>query len=214
MCCSHCCSQLLRPLAAGGQQGAAAAPAGVARTCTSGGFAVSWIFSLMFPHPCPALPRPPPPLQLQSFVELLRSGGEGVVEQALAFAQETLAPLVQVTVGADPSVCVCGCVCVCECVCVCLCVCVCVCVCVCINAAPLRKTPSSRPTWSAACATPTPTPPPTLSLTMRHTCTRATALPFAPTRAPAGACSPTIIPCPLPMRSSCTSARGWRCHVM
>jgi hypothetical protein len=38
-------------------------------------------------------------LQLQRFVELLRGDGAGV-EQALQFAQDTLAPLVQVIVSA------------------------------------------------------------------------------------------------------------------
>jgi hypothetical protein len=38
-----------------------------------------------------------PPLQLQRFVELLRLG-DSALHDALAFAQETLAPLVQVMV--------------------------------------------------------------------------------------------------------------------
>ncbi len=52
--------------------------------------------SFMLQPPTPTrVPHPSLLLQLQRFVELLRPGAAGV-EQALAFAQDTLAPLVQV----------------------------------------------------------------------------------------------------------------------
>ena len=81
----HIFGQFFRPFASGREQRAAAAPAGA----TSGRV----LASATNPNSAPR----PSLLQLQRFVELLRPGAAGV-EQALAFAQDTLAPLVQVVV--------------------------------------------------------------------------------------------------------------------